>query len=229
MLPHHRPRNKRRCSGCGAIEPAFAAGLHAMLCGAARLPRLSITPTPPTGPRNRAPSCPATLQPRRQERTWAPILGVDRARSLPAYCIPNGDPRRTRRPSSTGSCSAPHSPPLRLPWAWRARPGWQAAAQVRLLFSSGCRLAPGRVYSEALWTDPDVAGSPGRQPGPPASPFFNREQFDELLTWPPASRTHPDRPRRIHSAEISPIPPASQQSSPPSPPPRRPRNTLATT
>jgi hypothetical protein len=58
---------------------------------------------------------------------------------------------------------------------------WQAAAEVRLLLSEAA-VAPDAIYSEDLWADPDVRWLAGvNQAG--GITFFNREQFEELLTW----------------------------------------------
>jgi len=99
--PRREPRadRSRRCcrtirhatsvdaQAADAIEPAFAAGLHAMLCGAARLQALAHTYSTDWPAKSR-PILPGNAPATRQERTWAPILAWIVLRSLPAYCIP---------------------------------------------------------------------------------------------------------------------------------------------
>ena len=162
-----------------AIEPAFAAGLRAMLCGAARLQALVHTYSSDWPAKSR-PILPGNAPATRHERTWAPILAWTVLRSLPSHCIPNGDraelvalfDRLLLRATLADLFSS---------MGMEGEACWQAAAQVRLLFSQAAA-APDAVYSEALWADPNVRWLAGvNQAG--GITFFNREQFDELLTW----------------------------------------------
>jgi len=162
-----------------AIEPAFAAGLRAMLCGAARLQALAHTYSTDWPAKSR-PVLPGNVPATRHERTWAPILAWIVLHSLPSHCIPNGDraelvalfDRLLLRATLADLFSS---------MGMEGEACWQAAAQVRLLFSPAAA-APDAVYSEALWADPDVRWLAGvNQAG--GITFFNREQFDELLTW----------------------------------------------
>jgi hypothetical protein len=190
-----------------AIEPAFAAGLHAMLCGAARLQALAHTYSTDWPAKSR-PILPGNAPATRQERTWAPILAWIVLRSLPAYCIPNGDraelvalfDRLLLR-----ATLADHFASMGM----EGEACWQAAAQVRLLFSQAAA-APDAVYSEALWTDPDVRWLAGVNQAAGIT-FFNREQFDELLTWLqlPAliqiAHAESTQPKSAHSTGIAAI------------------------
>ena len=65
-----------------AIEPAFAAGLRAMLAAAARLQALAQTYSTDWAAKSR-PVLPGNAPATRQERTWAPILAWIVLRSLP--------------------------------------------------------------------------------------------------------------------------------------------------
>ena len=162
-----------------AIEPAFAAGLRAMLCGAARLQALVHTYSSDWPAKSR-PILPGNAPATRHERTWAPILAWTVLRSLPSHCIPNGDRAELVALFDRLLLRATLAD-LFASMGMEGEACWQAAAQVRLLFSQAAA-APDAVYSEALWADPNVRWLAGvNQAG--GITFFNREQFDELLTW----------------------------------------------
>jgi glycosidase len=158
-----------------AIEPAFAADLRAMLCGAAQLPALAKTFSS-DWPAQSRPVLPGNAPATRMERIWAPILAWTVMRSLPEYCNPNGDrvelfDRLLLRTALAEIFSS---------MGMAGESSWQAAAEVRLLLSQA--IAPAAIHSEALWADPDVRWLAGvNQAG--GITFFNREQFEELLTW----------------------------------------------
>ena len=162
-----------------AIEPAFAAGLRAMLCGAARLQALAHTYSTDWPAKSR-PVLPGNAPATRHERTWAPILAWIVLRSLPSHCTPNGDRAELVALFDRLLLRAT----LADHFSYMGMEGeacWQAAAQVRLLLSQAAA-APDAVYSEALWVDPDVRWLAGVNQAAGIT-FFNREQFDELLTW----------------------------------------------
>jgi hypothetical protein len=58
---------------------------------------------------------------------------------------------------------------------------WQAAAQVRVLLTEAAT-APDAIHSAALWAEPDVRWLAGVNVSDGVT-WFNKEQFDELLTW----------------------------------------------
>ena len=159
-----------------AMVHTFAADLRAMLCGAAQLPALAQTYSTDWAAQSR-PVLPGAAPATRLERTWAPILAWIVLRSLPEYCIPNGDRIELfdrllfRAMLADLFCSM----------GMEGEATWQAAAEVRLLLSEAA-IAPGAIYSEGLWADPDVRWLAGvNQAG--GITFYNREQFEELLTW----------------------------------------------
>jgi hypothetical protein len=162
-----------------AIESSFAAGLHAMLCGAARLQALAHTYSTDWPAKSR-PILPSNAPATRQERTWAPILAWIVLRSLPSHCIPNGD-RAELVALFDRLLFRSMLADLFSSMGMEGEACWQAAAQVRLLFSQAAA-APDAVYSEALWADPDVRWLAGVNQAAGIT-FFNREQIDELLTW----------------------------------------------
>ena len=159
-----------------AIGPAFAADLRAMLCGAAQLPALAKTFSSDWPAQSRS-VLPGNAAATRLERTWAPILAWIVVRSLPEYCIPNGDrielfDRLLFRAMLADLFSS---------MGMAGESSWQAAAEVRVLLSQAAA-APAAIHYEALWAEPDVRWLAGvNQAG--GITFFNREQFEELLTW----------------------------------------------
>ena len=183
-----------------AIEPAFAAGLRAMLCGAARLQALAHTYSTDWPAKSR-PILPGNAPATRHERTWAPILAWIVLRSLPSHCIPNGDraelvalfdrlllPRHTRRPLLL------HGHGGRGLLAGR-RPGAPA-----VLSGCGCT---GRGLLRSSLGRPRRPLAGRRQPGR-RHHLLQPRAVRRAAHLAPASRTHPDRTRRIHPAEISP-------------------------
>jgi hypothetical protein len=159
-----------------AIESAFAADLRAMLRGAAQLPALAQTFSS-DWPAQSRPVLPGIATVTRQERTWAPILAWTVVRSLPEYCNPNGDrvelfDRLLLRTALAEIFSS---------MGMEGESSWQAAAEVRLLLCTSA-ITPDAIRSQPLWAEPDVRWLAGvNQAG--GITFFNREQFDELLTW----------------------------------------------
>jgi glycosidase len=159
-----------------AIEPAFADDLRAMLCGAAQLPALAQTYST-DWPAQSRPVLPSVAPATRLERTWAPILAWIVLRSLPSYCNASGDRVELFDRLLLRAMLAD----LFCSMGMEGEATWQAAAEVRLLLSEAA-IAPDAIYSEALWADPDVCWLAGvNQAG--GITFFNREQFEELLTW----------------------------------------------
>ena len=182
--------------------------VFAQYYAARRACKLSRRPTPPTGLRNRAPSCPATLQPR---ATNAPGRRFSRGSCCAAF-PPTASRTATAQnswPCSTASCSAPHSPTTSPPWAWRARPVGRppprcACCSLRL------RLHRTRSTPKLSGQTPDVRWLAGVNQAAGIT-FFNREQFDELLTWLqlPAliqiAHAESTQPKSAHSTGIAAI------------------------
>jgi glycosidase len=189
-----------------AIEPGFAADLRAMLCSAAQLPALAKTFSS-DWPAQSRPVLPGNAAATRLERTWAPILAWIVVRSLPEYCIPNGDRIELFDRLLFRAMLAD----LFASMGMAGESSWQAAAEVRLLLSQA--IAPAAIHCEALWTEPDVRWLAGvNQAG--GITFFNREQFEELLTWlqlPALLQIAQTKSTQADSAQIESVQPGSAQ------------------
>lgn len=154
----------------------YAESVRAMLEGAARLPALAGRYTTDWPAKSR-PVLPATDTGSRQERVWAPILAWAFLRSLPWQRAPHGDlaelfDRLLLRPALAE---------IFLSMGMEGESRWQAAAQVRLLLTRTAA-APGAIRAEGLWNDPDARWLAGVNQSAGVT-YFNKEQFDELLTW----------------------------------------------
>ena len=157
-------------------EPTDSESFRAMLAAAVRLQALAQTYST-DWPAHSRPVLPGDAPATRLEHTWAPILAWIVLRSLPEYCIPNGD----RVGLFDRLLFRAMLADLFCSMGMEGEAMWQAAAEVRLLLSEAA-VAPDAIYSEDLWADPDVRWLAGvNQAG--GITFFNREQFEELLTW----------------------------------------------
>jgi hypothetical protein len=157
-------------------EPTDSESFRAMLAAAVRLQALAQTYST-DWPAHSRPVLPGAAPSTRLERTWAPILAWIVLRSLPEYCIPNGD----RVGLFDRLLFRAMLADLFCSMGMEGEATWQAVAEVRLLLSEAA-VAPDAIYSEALWAGPDVRWLAGvNQAG--GITFFNREQFEELLTW----------------------------------------------
>ncbi|HEX9200511.1 MAG TPA: alpha-amylase family glycosyl hydrolase [Acidobacteriaceae bacterium] len=124
-------------------------------------------------PAKSRPILPAKDPDTRQERTWAPILAWIVMRNLPVKgdLVETFDRLLLRRALAD----------IFATMGMQGEARWQAAAQVRLLLSKAAT-APHAIRSEALWADPDARWLAGVNHSGGAT-YFNKEQFEELLTW----------------------------------------------
>ena len=150
----------------------FAETVRVRLGAAMRLPALARTYSADWPAKSR-PILPGKDAASRKERTWAPILAWIVLRSLPQ----EGDPGEIFDRSLLRRALAD----IFASFGMEGEARWQAAAQVRLLLTKAAT-APRAIQSEAFWADPDVRWLAGvNQSG--GVTYFNKEQFEELLTW----------------------------------------------
>jgi hypothetical protein len=150
--------------------------IHTVLSAAARLPQLAETYTTDWPAKSR-PVLPTADPATRQTRVWAPILAWVVLRNLPWRMAPNGDlaelfDRMMLRQALADVFGA-------MGMEGDAR--WQAASEVRLLLTKIAATAD-PIRSAALYEDPDARWLAGvNESG--GTTYFNKEQFEELLTW----------------------------------------------
>ena len=187
-----------------AIEPAFAAGLRAMLCGAARLQALAHTYSTDWPAKSR-PVLPGNVPATRHERTWAPILAWIVLHSLPSHCIPNGDRAELVALFDRLLLRATLAD-LFPPWAWRARPVGRppprcACCSLRL------RLHRTRSTPKLSGQTPTSAGSPAstRPAASPSSTASSSTSCSPGSSFPHSSRSPTPNP----PSRNQPNPPAS--------------------
>ena len=158
--------------GAVVSTPDDTETVRLKLAAATRLPSLAKAYASDWMAKSR-PVIPGTDATTRHERTWAPILAWTMVRSLPTQGdrVEFFDRMLMRRALADIFGS--------MGMEGEAR--WQAAAQVRLLLSKTA-LAPIAIQSERFWEDPDVRWLAGVNESDGVS-YFNKEQFEELLTW----------------------------------------------
>jgi glycosidase len=150
--------------------------IHTVLSAAARLPQLAESYTTDWPAKSR-PVLPTADPATRQTRVWAPILAWIVLRNLPWRMAPNGDlaelfDRMMLRHALADIFGA-------MGMEGDAR--WQAASEVRVLLTKIAATAD-PIRSGALFEDPDARWLAGvNESG--GTTYFNKEQFEELLTW----------------------------------------------
>jgi hypothetical protein len=155
---------------------AYTDCIQTVLAAAARLPQLSESFTTDWPAKSR-PVLPTADPTTRQTRVWAPILAWIVLRNLPWRIAPNGDlaelyDRLMLRHALADIFGA-------MGMEGDAR--WQAASEVRLLLTKIAATAD-PIRSAALYEDPDARWLAGvNESG--GTTYFNKEQFEELLTW----------------------------------------------
>ncbi|HEY4381765.1 MAG TPA: alpha-amylase family glycosyl hydrolase [Acidobacteriaceae bacterium] len=153
-------------------KPDYLENVRAGLACAARLPALMESFSTDWTAQSR-PVLPGKDPASRKQRTWAPILAWLILRSLPAHVdrVELFDRLLLRRALADIFDSL----------GMHSESRWQAAAQVRLLLSQ-IAAAPDAIQSPALWDDPDAGWLAGINQST-GKTYFNKEQFEELLTW----------------------------------------------
>ncbi len=164
--------------GQSVPSPNFARTLTQALEAAARLPLLAQSFTADWPARSR-PVLPGATPETRQLRTWAPILAYILLRDLPWTAEPGHSNPALAHFDRLLLRSALSDLFASLGMQGEAR--WQAAAQVRLLLTTKAA-APHAIRSSALFTEPDARWLAGVNQSEDHT-WFNKEQFDELLTW----------------------------------------------
>ncbi len=161
-----------------APGPTYPRSLEQALQAAARLPLLAATFTDDWPARSR-PILPGLTPETRQLRTWAPILAYILLRDLP-WAAEAGQPKNaTAHFDRLLLRSALADLFASLGMEGQAR--WQAAAQVRLLLTSAST-APNAIHTTSLFAEPDARWLAGVNQSS-GNTWFNKEQFEELLTW----------------------------------------------
>jgi hypothetical protein len=151
-----------------ASEPKVEAALAA----AARLPLLAESFSTDWPAKSR-PVLPGGSATSRRERTWAPVLAWVVLRSLPK----RGDKTALFDRMLLRSALAEIFSSMGMD----GQAKWQAAAQVRLLLSQSA-LLPDAIRTAVFFRDPDVRWLAGVHEAA-GTTYFNKEQFEELLTW----------------------------------------------
>jgi hypothetical protein len=200
--PEASAKNKVPAQRTIPTGPEYTEAVRQMLTAAAHLPLLAQSYKTAWTAESR-PVLPGVATVSRQERVWAPILAYIVLRTLPWRIAPNGDlaelfDRLVLRPALAD---------IFLSMGMEGESRWQAAAQVRLLLTKASAVQDAVRY-QGLWVDPDARWLAGvNQSG--AATYFNKEQFEELLTWLPlpalleVSKRDPEQPRAPESAGIA--------------------------
>ena len=157
-------------------QPNYAYTVRAMLHAAVHLPSLAKTYSIDWAAESR-PVLPSKDETSRLPRTWAPILAWIVLRGLPAHLAAHGDRAELFDRLMLRSTLADIFQSLGMEGESR----WQAAAQVRLLLTQAAA-ALDAIHSAALWAEPDVRWLAGVNVSGGVT-WFNKEQFEELLTW----------------------------------------------
>jgi len=155
-----------------APEPSYAEAVEAMLAAATHLPLLAQSFSSDWPAKSR-PVLPGKKASTRLERTWAPVLAWIVLRSFPWQ----GD--RTEPFDRLLLRSALAEIFASMGMDGEAK--WQAAAQVRVLLSRPSA-EPDAIRTEVFFRDPDVRWLAGVNQVSGIT-YFNKEQFEELLTW----------------------------------------------
>jgi glycosidase len=159
-----------------AASAEFAETVRTLALAAARLSALSQSFASDWPARSR-PVLPCVDALSRQSRTWTPLLAWIVLRALPAHCDPQGGRTELFDRLAFRTVLAEIFSVLGMEGEAR----WQAAAQVRLLLNPAAT-AVDAIRSEALWSDPDARWLAGVNDSS-GTTYFNKEQFEELLTW----------------------------------------------
>lgn len=154
----------------------YTETVREMLAAASRLPELAQLYTTDWAAESR-PVLPGEETTTRQARVWAPILAWIVLRTLPWRLAPHGDlaelfDRLLLRPALAD---------IFLSMGMEGEARWQAAAQVRLLLTKSAA-GPEAIRYTGFWADPDVRWLAGVNQSSGVT-YFNKEQFEELLTW----------------------------------------------
>ncbi len=158
-------------------ESDAAEKFRQQLALAAELPALIDSFSTPWPAQSR-PILPAGDGATSTERTWSPILAYLLLRALP------------ERLGTTPLDAATLFDQLHLrraladifaSFGLEGESRWQAAAQVRLLLTAAAN-APNAIRSAPLFVDPDARWLAGAHDSAGVT-WFNKEQFEELLTW----------------------------------------------
>jgi len=155
---------------------AYTDCIYTVLSAAARLPQLANTCTTDWPAKSR-PVLPTSDPSTRQSRVWAPILAWIVIRNLPWRMAPNEDLAELfdRLMLRNALADIFHS----MGMEGEAR--WQAASEVRVLLTKITAVSD-PIRTAALFADPDARWLAGiNESG--GNTWFNKEQFEELLTW----------------------------------------------
>jgi glycosidase len=155
-----------------APDSSYAERVEATSAAAVRLPLLAESFSTDWPAKSRA-VLPGKSPASRRERTWAPVLAWIVLRGLPSH----GDQIETFDRLLLRSALADIFSSMGM----EGEAKWQAAAQVRLLLSQPAA-APDAIRCEAFFRDPDVRWLAGAHEAA-GTTYFNKEQFEELLTW----------------------------------------------
>ncbi len=153
-------------------ESSYEERIEAMLTAAARLPLLARSFSSDWPAKSR-PVLPGSSAASRRDLVWAPVLAWVVLRSLPL----RGDRTEFFDHMLLRSALANIFGSMGM----EGESKWQAAAQVRLLLSQSAA-ASDAIRSEAFFHGADARWLAGvHQSGD--TTWFNKEQFEELLTW----------------------------------------------
>jgi hypothetical protein len=155
---------------------AYTDCIYTVLSAAARLPQLAESYTTDWTAKSR-PVLPTADPSSRQSRVWAPILAWIVVRNLPWRMAPNEDLAELFDRLMLRHALADIFQSMGMEGEAR----WQAASEVRLLLTKISATAD-PIRSAAFFADPDACWLAGvNQSG--GNTWFNKEQFEELLTW----------------------------------------------
>jgi hypothetical protein len=158
-----------------APAPSYPETVEALACAATHLPLLAKNFST-NWPAKSRPILPAAEPANHRERVWAPILAWIILRSLPTQSNPvellDLFDRLLLRSALADIFAS-------LGMEGESR--WQAAAQVRLLLTPASA-APDAIRTGAFFSDPDARWLAGVNTADGVA-WFNKEQFEELLTW----------------------------------------------
>ena len=122
------------------------------------------------------PVLPATAADTRHMRTWAPIVGYLLLRNVDWAGYSDAAVTHFDRLLLRAALAD-----LFASMGMEGEARWQAAAQVRLLLTARAA-APDAIHTAALFTEPDARWLAGVNHSD-GNTWFNKEQFEELLTW----------------------------------------------
>jgi hypothetical protein len=155
-------------------ESTYAKTVQALAAAATHLPALARSFSTDWPAKSR-PVLPGKAASSRREHTWAPVLAWIVLRSLP--CDPLGGRAELFDRLLLRSAFADIFSSMGM----EGEAKWQAAAQVRLLLTPAS-VQPDAIRTAALFRDPDARWLAGVNHAS-GTTYFNKEQFEELLTW----------------------------------------------